>query len=78
VTRNERQHSRGTRHSEEGDECTIRPGETRTVDLAAEYGQLMGEYQDLRTFGDRVHPVDTNGLEDASEEAVEEGQGHGG
>src|ERR1035437_7389049 len=37
--------------SEEGDECTIGPGETRTVDLAAEYGQLMAEHQDLRVLG---------------------------
>jgi hypothetical protein len=37
--------------SDEGDECTIGPGETRTVDLAAEYGQLMAEYQDLCVLG---------------------------
>jgi hypothetical protein len=38
----------------------------------------MAEYQDLRVLGHGIQPVDTNGLEDAPDETVEEGQGHGG
>jgi hypothetical protein len=69
-----------TRHKtgQESDECTIGPGESWTDDLAAEYGQLMAEYQDLSVLSRGIQPVDTNGLEDAPDETVEEGQGHGG
>src|SRR5450759_3071912 len=62
--------------SEEGDECTIGPGEAGTGDLPVQHGQLMAEYQDLSVLGRGIHPMDANDLNDASEETVEKGQGH--
>jgi NADPH:quinone reductase-like Zn-dependent oxidoreductase len=38
----------------------------------------VAEHEDLGIFGDRVHPEDVEHFEDASEEAVEEGERHGG
>jgi len=63
---------------EQGDESTVGPGESWTVDLAAEYGELVSQYEDLRILGGGIQPVDTNGLEDVPDVTLEERQGHGG
>jgi hypothetical protein len=63
---------------EEDDNGTVGPGEAWTGDLAAKHSQLVAEHEDLCIFGDRVHPEDVEHFEDASEEAVEEGERHGG
>ena len=76
--RNDPQRSRGTRPARESDECTIGPAESGTDDLATKHAQLMAKYQDLSVLGRGIQPVDTNGLEDAPDETVEKGQGHGG
>jgi hypothetical protein len=46
--------------------------------LAPEHFQLMAEHQDLRVLGGGIHPMDTDELEDAPDEAKEEGEGHEG
>ena len=68
----------GHEAGQEGDEGTVGPGEAGTGDLAAEHGQLVAEHEDLGILGRGIRPVDANDLEDASDETVEEGQGHGG
>jgi hypothetical protein len=64
--------------SEEGNEGTVGPGEAGTCNLAAQHGQLVTEYEDLRLLGRGVHPMDTEQPEDATDQTVEEGQGHEG
>ena len=39
--------------------------------------QAGGAAQDLRVLGDVVHPVNPDPLDDASDESVEEAEGHG-
>jgi hypothetical protein len=43
-----------------------------------QHGHLVAEYEDLRVLGRGIHPMDANDLNDAPDETVEEGQGHGG
>ncbi len=68
----------GYEASQEGDEGTVGPGEAGTGDLAAKHGQLMAKHEDLGILGRRIHAVDANDLKHASDETVEEGEGHGG
>src|ERR1035437_7494969 len=63
---------------QEGDEGPVGPGEAGTGDLPVQHGQLMAEHEDLRLLGRGIHPMDANNLNDAPDETVEEGQGHGG
>jgi hypothetical protein len=68
----------GYESDQEGDEGTVGPGEAGTGDLAAKHGQLVAQDKDLGILGRSIRPVDTKDLEDASEQTVEEGQGHEG
>jgi hypothetical protein len=63
---------------QEGDEGPVGPGEAGTGDLPVQHGQLVAEYEDLSILGRGIHPMDANDLNDAPDETVEEGQGHGG
>ncbi len=58
---------------QEGDEGPVGPGETGTGDLPVQHGQLVAEHEDLRVLGRGIQSVDTNGFDDASDQAVEEG-----
>ncbi len=60
-----------------GDERPVRPPQAGTGDLAAQHSQLVAQHEDLRVLGDVVHPVDPDQLDDASDESVEEAEGHG-
>jgi len=62
----------------QSDERAVGPGEAGTGDLAAKHGQLVAEHEDLCIFRRGIGPVDTKNLEDASEQTVDKGQGHGG
>jgi hypothetical protein len=66
----------GYESGQEGDEGTVGPGEAGTGDLTAQYGQLVAKHKDLGVLGRSIRPVDANELEEASEQTVEEGQGH--
>ena len=46
-------------------------------DLAAQHSQLVAQHEDLCVLGEGVHPVDPEHLDDASDQAVEEAEGHG-
>ena len=61
---------------QEGDECTVRPGEAGTGDLPVQHGQLVAEYENLSVLGRGIHPMDANDLNDAPDETVEKGHGH--
>ena len=45
--------------------------------MATQHSQLLAQHEDLRVLGDVVHPVDPDQLDDASDESVEEAEGHG-
>lgn len=60
-----------------GDECSVGPGEPGACYLAAKHGQLPATYQDLRILGDGVHVVDGKELDGATDQAIEEAEGHG-
>ena len=68
----------GYESGQKGDEGTVGPGEAGTGDLAAEHSQLVAQNKDLCILGRSIRPVDPNNLEHASEQTVEEGQGHDG
>jgi hypothetical protein len=68
----------GYESGQEGDEHTVGPGEAGTGDLAAEHSQLVAQNKDLCILGRSIRPVDTNDLEHAPGQTVEEGQGHDG
>ena len=63
---------------QKSDQGTVGPGEAGTADLSAQHGQLVAQHEDLRLLGRGVHPMDTEQPEDATDESVEEGQGHEG
>ncbi len=44
--------------------------------LAAEHSQLVAQNKDLCILGRSIQPVNAKDLEHASEQTVEEGQGH--
>jgi hypothetical protein len=67
----------GDQLGQRGDERPIRPGEAGTGDLPAQDGQLVAQHEDLRVLRHGVHPVDPDHLDDASDQAVEEGHGAG-
>ena len=58
------------------DERPVGPGETGSGDLAAEDSQLLAEHQDLGILGGGVHPVDAHEVDDTTDQAVEEAEGH--
>ena len=60
-----------------GDECSVRPGEAGSCDLAAKDRHLVAQHQDLGVLGDAVHVVDRQELEDPTDQAVEEAERHG-
>jgi hypothetical protein len=74
--RNELKRSRGMRLARRA--TRARSDEAGTGDLASKYGQLVPEHEDLGNFRRFIGPLDENDVEDAPEETVEEGQGHGG
>ncbi len=74
-TRKDAHRSRGTRRAK-ALTSAMRPGEAGTGDPALEHGQLMAQHEDLGVLSHAVHPVDADCLGDATEEAVEEGEGH--
>ncbi len=62
--------------SEQRNEGTVGPGESRLLDLAPEDRELVTQDQDLHVFGNGLHPVDADQLERATRQTVEERQGH--
>jgi hypothetical protein len=62
--------------SEGADERSVRPGETRTGDLALEDGELVVQHEDLGVFSYSVQLVDADCFGEAANEAVEEGERH--
>ena len=75
----ERRPSRlGNQTGEEGDKCSIRPGEARTGNLTAEHGELVAKDEDLGVLGHRVHSVYPDDLDHPPGQPVEQGQPHGG
>jgi hypothetical protein len=59
-----------------GDDCPVGPREPRSSDLAAEDGELVSEHEDLGILGDVAHPMQPSGLDDATDKAIEEAEGH--
>ena len=78
VTRNAAHRGFRDQTGEQGDECSIRPGEAGTGDLTAEHGELVAEDEDLGVLGHGVHPVYPDDLEHPPDQPVEQGQPHGG
>ena len=60
-----------------GDERPVGPGELRSADLTSQHSQLVAKHQDLSVLGDVVHPMQPSELNEATDQAVEEGEGHG-
>ena len=57
---------------QQGDERPVRPAEAGPADLAAQHRQLVAQDEDLGVLRDGAHPVDTDELEEAAQEPVEE------
>ena len=60
-----------------GDKRPVRPGETRSGDVATEHSELVAEHEDLGVLGDLVHPMQPSELDDTADKAVEEAKRHG-
>jgi hypothetical protein len=60
-----------------GDECSVGPREPGACCLAAKHGQLLTKHEDLRILGDGVHVVDTNEVDDATDQVIQEAERHG-
>jgi hypothetical protein len=65
---------------EQGDQCPVRRGETGAADLATKDRHLVAQDQDLGVVRDGVPPRQANESEGeaAMDQAVEEGEHHGG
>ena len=76
MTRNAGQRSFETSQREAGDEGPARAREAGSCDLATKDRQLLAQYQDLGVLGDAVHVGGRQGLDDATDQAMEEAERH--